>query len=81
LIRVKDGSKSYNPETHTILDIPTALTFFHSQPEQTRNLIGEKVRHLVKSWNEKYKGVGPQVKLINSFFYWLTYFLCQTGRS
>lgn len=60
-IKVNDGSKSYSPETQTVLDVVTALNLFSLDPEKTKSIVGEKVRHLVKSWNEKSKGKGPKV--------------------
>jgi hypothetical protein len=64
LVRIKDSSKSYSPESFAIFDIPTALAFFATQPEETKNEIGEKVRDLTKKWNKKYKNSGPQVKTV-----------------
>lgn len=60
-IKVNDGSKSYSPETQTVLDVATALNFFSLNPEKTKHIVGAKVRHLTTCWNEKSKGKGPQV--------------------
>lgn len=68
-IKVNDGSKSYSPETQTVLDVVTALNLFSLDPEKTKSIVGEKVRHLVKSWNEKSKGKGPKVINITALIY------------
>lgn len=72
-IKVNDGSKAYNPETQTVLDISTALNFFSLDPAKTRQVVGAKVRHLTTSWNEKSKGKGPTV--IDGFNFYITFVL------
>lgn len=53
-VRVKDGSKSYTPESKIVMDLPTAWAFFGLNPTETQSVVQEKVRLLCKSWNEQY---------------------------
>jgi hypothetical protein len=53
VINVSDGSVQYAPESKIVVDIPTAVNFF-GDPESVKSVVGEKVRDLVKRWNEKY---------------------------
>lgn len=81
-IKVNDGSKAYNPETQTVLDISTALNFFSLDPAKTRQVVGAKVRHLTTSWNEKSKGKGPTVIDGFNFLYNTCFiiFFCQKNK-
>jgi len=54
LIKIIDLSKDYKPTSKIVLDIPTALNFFHLNPAMTKQKVGEEVRKLVKSWNAEY---------------------------
>lgn len=68
-IKINDGSKTYNPETQTVLDIATALNFFCANPVETKRAVGDKVRHLVSVWNEKNKDKSAQVNTKSLSYY------------
>jgi hypothetical protein len=55
LLRFIDNSKDYKPDTKIIFDIPSAITFFSLDPQRTKEIVGRKVRHLVKAWNLQYE--------------------------
>lgn len=61
VIRVLDSTKTYKPTTYSLLDLPTAISFFKDDPEATRRLLIEQTHQLVDRWNEKYDGVGANV--------------------
>ena len=52
LFRFVDSSKEYKPDTKIIFDIPSAITFFGTDPNETKKIVGEKVRALVNAWNQ-----------------------------
>jgi hypothetical protein len=56
LIKISDWSKDYKPESKIVLDIPTALNFFSKSPDFTKKMVGDKVRTLIKKWNDKFAG-------------------------
>jgi len=55
-VKIIDLSKDYKPSSKIILDIPTAINFFHLNPGQTKQRIGSDVRNLVAAWNAEYEG-------------------------
>jgi hypothetical protein len=55
LFRFVDSSKEYKPDSKVIFDIPTAVAFFGADPTETKAIISEKVRRLVKAWNKTYE--------------------------
>ncbi len=55
LFRFVDSSKEYKPDSKVIFDIPTAVAFFGADPTETKAIISEKVRSLVKAWNKTYE--------------------------
>ena len=46
----------YYPETKTIMDIETAINFFHDSRDATKLRVGNMARALVAAWNKKYEG-------------------------
>ena len=60
LIKVKDGSKSYSPESKVIVDIPTALAFF-GDLTSTKTIVGEYIHKICNQWNSDYVDK-PQVR-------------------
>jgi hypothetical protein len=56
LLSLIDWSVPYHPETKTLMDIETALNFFHEGREATKLRIGNMARALVAAWNKKYEG-------------------------
>jgi len=63
-----DGSKPYYPKTDTIMDIPTAHTFFAQDANRTKRRLTEKAKRLCDKWNEKFydQGLRRQVKKLFS---------------
>jgi hypothetical protein len=51
---VNDMSKNYSPQYHTLIDIPTAVSFFGRDQAKTRERVVEKVHRLVEAWNKKF---------------------------
>lgn len=51
-ITALDRSKTWNPVTTAILDVPTAYAFFGSNPRSTMDRLNQLVNDLVSSWNQ-----------------------------
>ena len=66
LIRFVDGSKEYKPDTKIIFDIPSAVSFFGLNPQETKSIVGEKVRALVKAWNDRYE---KKISVSHGFYF------------
>ena len=71
MLRFVDSSKEYKPDTKILFDIPSAVSFFGLNPMETKKIVGEKVRTLVKAWNhlyEKKKNVIFKNEFFNKLF-------------
>ena len=67
MISLIDWSVNYHPESKTLMDIDTALNFFHEGREATKLRVGNMARALVGAWNRKYEGTSTVNIFINIF--------------
>ena len=54
LLKVVDWSKSYKPESKSLLDVPSALNFFLRDTRYTLEVVEQRLREYVNLWNVTY---------------------------
>ena len=61
LLKISDWSKEYKPESKILMDIPSALNFFHKDPKFTLSMITSKVEKLANGWNSVFYKTDKEV--------------------
>ena len=69
LLKISDWSKEYKPESKILMDIPSALNFFHKDPKFTLSMITSKVEKLANGWNSVFYKTDKEVGKQTSFPY------------
>ena len=69
LLKISDWSKEYKPESKILMDIPSALNFFHKDPKFTLSMITSKVEKLANGWNSVFYKTDKEVGKQTSFLY------------
>jgi hypothetical protein len=75
LLKISDWSKEYKPESKILMDIPSALNFFHKDPKFTLSMITSKVEKLANGWNSVFYKTDKEVGKQTSFPYKKTHIM------
>jgi hypothetical protein len=78
-IRVDDRRKQHRPVYQTVMDIPTALAFFETNPASTITIVGRMVAAIVTRWNSTWSK-NPEVSVtLTSDLKCLHYYISATS--